>query len=251
MGFKIVFDTMAEVPDGLKTVAKDVNGVAEITALPSGWEIGDLTGLTTALNKERDRASKAESVLRGFGEISPTQAKDALKRLAELAKDDPDGKIKTAVAEREARMLEAHQQEMGNLSKDRDYWRNLTVNSLLDRETDAAIEAHKGNKTLLRPLVRSMLKANEENGKIRVVVVDENGIPRVGGAQNGQAVDMTPAQWVGELRKREDLAPAFAASGASGTGAVPPTGSGKPGSGLENMNPSERLRHLRSQPANT
>lgn len=246
MAFKIVFDTKEEVPADLVTNAKEDGGKFVIDTLPEGWQAAaDVGGLTSALQKERDTAKTREKVLSAFGDITPTQAKDALKRLEAISKDDPEGKVKAAIAEREAQLIQTHETAIGEVIKDRDFWRNQSINSSIDSLTDAAIAEHKGNLTLLRPVVRKYIKAEVTDGKLVHSIVDDNGIARIGGTKDGAAVPMTASQLVKELKNRPDLAPAFGASGQSGGGTNGSVIPGTTASQLASMTPSARLQHLR------
>jgi hypothetical protein len=87
---------------------------------------------------------------------------------------------------------------------------------LAKREAEAAITAAGGNAKILLPHVLPFLKVIEHDDDFAAQVVDAKGNPRIA---DGQATPMTIAQLVEQFKADETFGGAFAASGASGSGA--------------------------------
>lgn len=244
---QVIADSLEELPEALRGLATQKDGMYVLSKVPTGYEIlANVGGLTSALESEREKASKAEKVLRGFGDITPTQAKEALAKMKEFANGGLDEKAKMAIAEREAQIMEQYEAKLSQAASEADRWKNTTIQEHNRRVADEAIEKNKGNKTLLRPIVLQSLRTSLEENGLKTVIVGPDGTPRVA-AKDGKVSDLSAEAFVAELRNIPEYAGAFEGTGNSGGGS---SGGGRtPGESSmgDIKDPSERLRQIRSK----
>jgi hypothetical protein len=88
--------------------------------------------------------------------------------------------------------------------------------TLAKRETEAEIVAAGGNPKMLLPHLLPHVQVTEQDEEFGVQVVDAKGKPRIA---DGQGTPMSIKQLVEQFKGDPVFAPAFAASGAGGSGA--------------------------------
>jgi hypothetical protein len=198
----------------------------------------DTKGLTSALDKERKSnrdLNKLVSEYQKHGKPEELAAK--LDELQKAAEGKGDQKAADKFEKLRQDMLQAHSKELEAEKGKSTAMRQTVEKYLIDSEANAALSELKGNTKLLLPHIRSSVKVFEENGQYIARVVDSSGEPR----GDGKGGYMTVRDLVAEMRKSSDFAPAFAASGTSGSGMRPGTGSGgKPGA--ENLTPLQKIQ---------
>lgn len=163
----------------------------------------DVSGLVSALDKERKTAKDSERQLRAWTALGASPDEVA-QRLGGAG--DP--------------RLAAKDAELAKM-------RGTLERQLVDAAASAEVAALRGSPALLLPHLRAALKVVEdEAGQFVVRVVDAEGNPR--GDQRGGY--LTVKDLVAELRRSEDFARAFDGVGVSG-GGMPPSGAagGMPG----------------------
>jgi len=156
----------------------------------------DVSGLVSALEKERRAARDSERQLKAWSALgrSPAEVEALLQPRAEPRSDNPElGRMRSA--------LERH---------------------LVDAAATAEIAAARGVPALLLPHVRAAAKVVEEGGDYVVRVVDAQGEPRVN--QRGEYLSLSDL--VGEMRQAAAFARAFEGSGTTGSGTPPRSGAG-------------------------
>ena len=211
-----------------------------------GFELANTTGLTSALEKERENARKASEILKRFGDISPESAREAITKVAEFANLDVDGKVKAAIQAREQQLIKQHDTEKLSLAEQIKKYASGLHNQLVIGSAIAAIVEEGGNPNLLTPIVTQHLRVREEGNNFFAEVVDSSGTPRIGGTKDGVSVPMTAKQLVAELKKDARYAGAFSAGKASGGGADGASQSGKSGTDTSKMTPVEKMRWARA-----
>ena len=224
MALKAIIDSVEGLPDGVKehyTERDDGKFVLSVDPV-DGFALEDVTGLKTALGKERTSREKLERDVVKFKDLDPDKAREALAKLDELTQIDPakeaDKIANTKFEAAKAQLLEKHNGEIssrderiGHLSK--------TVESLLiDAAATQALAEAKGSVELLLPHVRAHTRVKEEDGKFTVEVVDKDGNARIGDAKGGI---MDIKGLVAEMRQSDTFGRAFEGSGQSGSGKQP------------------------------
>lgn len=115
-----------------------------------------------------------------------------------------------------AQLIQQHTTEREKLTGRTKKVEGKLFDVLAKREAESAITAAGGNAKVLLPHLLPFIRVAEQDDDFTAQVVDAKGNPRIA---DGQGTPMTIAQLV-ELFKADDaFAPAFAASGASGSGA--------------------------------
>jgi hypothetical protein len=165
----------------------------------------DVSGLTSALDKERKTVRDHERQLKAWTALGGSP-QEVAQRLGGAAAPAAQAAIPDAELTRIRGALERQ---------------------LVDAAATAEIASQRGAATLLLPHVRSALQVVEdEGGNFAVRVVDADGTPR----RDPRGGFMTVKDLIGEMRRSQDFARAFDGAGASGGGMSPKgAGGGMPG----------------------
>jgi len=226
MGLKAFYATQDEVPEALREYYVEKDGKFMLDA--EGVE--DVTGLKTALGKERTDRRAAEAALKTYQEAvgtDPVKAKEGLTRLAELSNFDPTKEAEkiaeTKMRTREAQLIEKHQQALNDVTSKSARVMKQLQKVLVDNAALTAITEAKGAPELLLPIVRDKVRLREDGEQFFVEVLDAQGNPRIGDTQGSP---MTIPQLIAELKASPTYGRAFEPSGASGSGAPASGGAG-------------------------
>jgi len=116
-----------------------------------------------------------------------------------------------------AKAIKKAQDEATTAAQERDAIRTQYERSATNTAVLAAITEHKGNLKLLEHRVLHYVRPKQEDGRLRLRVVDDNGEERF----NSKGEPMTPSELVAEMAQQDEFAGAFAGSGNSGGGTKP------------------------------
>jgi hypothetical protein len=227
MAIKAIIDKLEDVPEALRehyragtkdegTEGKFVLGVEAV----AGWSLEDVTGLKSALGKERTQRETLERTVVKFKDIDPEKALAALTELEELKKLDPskeaDKIANTKFEAAKAQLLENHKREIGERDGKLTKLTGLVDNLARRQEAIAAIAAEKGSVDLLLPHVLSVTRSEigDDAEAVRIKVLQPDGNERV----NGKGEAMSIRELVAEMKQNETFARAFDGEGHSGTG---------------------------------
>lgn len=233
MALASVVDKIEDVPEAIREdYVQSQDGKFRLKLL-DGFESADsVKGLKSALQKERDNAAKAArdaaALAEQFKGIDPDKIK-AWESAQASAQEDAAKKagewdaLKKQLTESQAKDIAKKDAEIAR--------RDAAISALMiDGEAARVVADEKGNATLLMPHIKMLTRVQPDaNGNPRVVVVDEQGQPRI----NGKGDPMTIKELVAEMRTKEVFAGAFAGSGNAG-GAGSAGGGSPPGSGNGN-----------------
>lgn len=194
-----------------------------------GWALENVSGLKTALGRERTRADNAEKKVAKFGDLDPDAVKTSLDRLTELESLDPkkeaDRLAQAKIDAATKQLVEKHNQEMQALAGREGKLRSTVQTLKIDNVAIKALETHKGNVDLLLPHVQRQVRLKElDDGSFAEEVIDAEGNVRIGDAKG---TPMTVDQLVAEMSKSEKFAQGF--SGNNHTGSGTPGGGGNGG----------------------
>lgn len=236
MAIKAIIDKLEDAPEPLRehyragtadegTEGKFVLGVESV----GGFALEDVSGLKSALGKERTQREKLERDVVKYKDLDPDKAREALAELETLKAIDPskeaDKIANTKFEAAKAQLLEKHTGEI-KAREDRIGLLTGTVESLLvDAAATAALAEAKGSVELLLPHVRKHAKVKEVDGKFTVEIVDKDGNGRIA---DGKGTPMDIRGLVAEMRESETFARAFDGDGHSGTGKEPDNKGGGP-----------------------
>lgn len=162
------------------------------------------------------------------------QENEAARKAAELAAAEKNGdseRIKSHYAEQ----LAAKDKEMSDL-------RNSILQEKVSAKLNAAIREAKGVPELLEPHLKGRLKASMEDGKVKLTVLDENGI---------ESLNKSVKDLVEEFRGNSVYGRAFEASAASGAGSRPSNATATGGNPWNpaSKNTTEQMRMYRTDKA--
>lgn len=225
MALKAVLESLEGLPADVAKEYKQADDgkyVLDVTPV-GGLALENVTGLKTALEKERTNVRNLTVSVKKFEGLDPDAARDALGRLDEIKNFDPDKKVSEAVKLREQELLKQHDKVTRDLQGKNEKMSKALEKHLVTSAVTRAISEAKGRIKLLLPHVSSCVRVRETDaGDYVAEVIDPStGTVRVGDA-NGSP--MTIGQLVNEFKSSDEFASAFDASGASGGGA---SGSGK------------------------
>lgn len=228
MALKALLESLDGLNDDLKAhyVEKDGKFVLGVEPV-GGYSLEDVSGLKTALGKERTQREKLERDVVKFKDIDPDKARTALTELEELKKLDPaseadkiaNGKFEAA----KAQLLEKHTKEIGTRDERINTLSGAVDKLLREAQATAAIADAKGSVELLLPHVLAHTRVKEVDGKFIVEVIDHDGNVKISDAKG---TPMTIQGLVAEMRASDTFGRAFDGSGHSGSGKQPGSGGG-------------------------
>ena len=221
-----------------------------------GYGLENTGGLRSALEKERQRAKEldkqAKELASRYDGLDADQARDALKKIAELG-DDADVKTKVNAAienERKemARKIEAEKRDLmakyetdvKALSSHRTKLEAALHDALLKRSAMEALAAEGGDVDLLLPHTLQHLRVAEEGDSFAVHVVNSEGTPRISTTPGSQG-PMSVKELVAEMKADKRFLRAFEASGSSGSGGGRPNPT-KTQPSMKDMSPAEKIK---------
>lgn len=191
----------------------------------SADDVEDVTGLKSALQKERDASREAARKLKAtqekYGAIDP----DKYQSLLDQEHDAEQKRLEKAGEWEKMReqMSAAHTGELSEKDKEIARLRGQLEHVQIDSKVVEAISKAEGNVELLKPHVRSRLQLNTDD--FTTVVLDSDGrTPKVDGDGNPVTIDTL----ISEMRKSDTYAGAFKATGQSGSGSDPTHGGDGP-----------------------
>ena len=188
-----------------------------------GYALENISGLKSALGKERSTREQLERDVVRFKDIDPDKAREALERWAEFQAIDPakeaDRIADTKFNAAKDQLVKKHGDEI-KTREDRIARLTGAVDGLTRKQqATAAIADAKGAVELLLPHVLAHTKVKEtEAGDFIIEVVDAAGDVRIG---NTKGEPMTVKELVAEMRGSESFSRAFDGDGQSGSGKQP------------------------------
>jgi len=211
--------------DNLEGVAADVAGhytkgddgkftlgVIEV----GGLQLANIVNLQSALGKERENARSANEKLKVFEGLDPNKARDALRKIEDMASWSSDDKVKEQIAAVKSQMADAHNQEKAGYETRLASLVKSLEEAMIVSVASQALAEQKASVKLLMPHIRQQSRLREADGKFVTEVIGADGNPRLTGT-DGHA--MTIPELVAEMKGQDDFANAFDGTGASGTGA--------------------------------
>lgn len=160
------------------------------------FEPEDVTGLKSALEKERTTAKKYEPLAKAWEKLGKTpeeisalieQQRDLEKQKEELALQDAlkkgeYQKVLDGEAKKREQMALAHKADLEAANGTATRYKTALEKYLIEAQATAAISEAKGVPQLLMPHVQGRVKVLEQDGKFVVQILDPAGNPMVAGA---------------------------------------------------------------------
>ena len=208
-------------PEGEERFVLQVDGA-------DGFALENVSGLKSTLGKLKDRADKAEAGLKRFSSLNaePDAIAENLAELESLRetkqyestavvnlRNEMEQMRKSAKAETDKAIAPINALSESRLAQIKEL--------LIDNELSSAISEAGGSAKLLMPVLRNEVRAvTDDEGRVKVQIVDGEGTPRVMGTNLDP---MTFGALVEEKKSDPDLAVAFSSAGSSGGGSQPDT----------------------------
>jgi hypothetical protein len=226
MPISIIADKVEEIPEALRTTAKEDNGKFVLQQMPDGWGIDNVAVGRQKLTKLEQDLKRRDDRLKGYaiddkGTIpEPDQFKEMLAELARLKEaqgkaPDIEKLRKQIVDDAEQRwgkkLSEAEKAQAAALAELDDTVREASISGLL-----AELRPKSGKADLVKLLLREKVRLDKAEGKrvARPVGADGNFLP--GPGPDGY---MPLKDW-GMNSLRTQYADLFEGDGASGAGAT-------------------------------
>ena len=229
MTIKAIVETTDGLPEAIQALYQPIEGGEgfRLNVEPAGgYELQDVSGLKSALSKERGEADRLRKEVLRFKDLDPDRAREALGKLEELEKIDPEAAAdKIAQQKIEAatkQLLGKHEKEIGTREERIKQLQGNVEKLLVDQVATAALSEARGSVKLLLPHVQRSTRVVERDGRFAVEVVDDDGNVKI----NGKGDPITISELVAEMKASDEFGRAFDASGKSGAGMAQMNGSG-------------------------
>jgi hypothetical protein len=226
MALKALLESLDGLPEAVAaeyTKREDGKFVLNVEKVADGdngeLELAPVSKLKSALEAERTNVRNANAKLAAFKDLDPVKAKEALGKVAEMQTWKPETEVENRIKLLKEELATANKTEKEALQKRISRAEAQLKKTLVTNVAVAAIQKAKGSVTLLLPHVERSIRMREQDSEDQpylVEVVNEKGDVAVGdGAGNPMTID----QLVAKFQASDEFAPAFAPSGASGSGA--------------------------------
>lgn len=218
---KAAYNSAEEIPEGLEEIYAESDGKFVLQVEPvDGLALEDVSGLKSALSKERTANSDLKKRLESFKDLDPEEARKAMEKVEEFANFDPDAAAAERIKAREEQMLKKHRAEVEKLTSEFDSLRGQLEQTLIDEAATKAIASEKGSVELLLPHVAKHTRMRRlDDGRYIAEVIDPDGNPRISNAQ-GSTAPMTIPELVQEMKSSTTFSRAFEGTNSSGGGAT-------------------------------
>ncbi|WOC14984.1 hypothetical protein [Pseudochrobactrum sp. MP213Fo] len=208
--------------------------VLQIEAV-DGMELSNTKELKDSLTAERTERAKLTADAAAFKDLDPRVARDAIAKLAEIEKLDPnkdaDKIVQARIDSVKAALTEAHTAETAKRDQQINDLTGQLTTLVVDNAATSALAENKGSVALLLPHVRNSVKTKFIEGKIVAEVVGTDGNPIL----NGKGEPISIADHVKAMRDDKSFAGAFEGSGHSGSGKAFDRGGGGGGAQAGNL----------------
>jgi hypothetical protein len=215
-----------------------------------GLELAEVSKLQSALSKERENNRKANEKLKAYEDLDPAKAREAIKKVEEMATWEPEQKVKEQIEAVKSQMMDAHGKEKAKLQERLDKLSKSLEEAMIISVASQELAKEKGSVRLLMPHIRQQTRLREADGKFVVEVMGSDGNPRLTGSDGHP---MSISELVAEMKTQNDFASAFEGTGATGSGATPTTGKTKINATMDELAklpPGERLKRAREMGIN-
>ncbi|WP_302806422.1 hypothetical protein [Cloacibacillus porcorum] len=244
--FRITKAEWDGLDEGIRKLYGEKDGNYQLTV--DGLD--DAAELKVALNKERQRASEFEKIVKqwnGTGK-KPEEVVEMLRKAAE--EEEQRKKDKGEYESIITQLKESKSKELALKDEALKTMRQTLDSYLIDAEATRVLSESGGNATLLLPHVKKATQVVEDKGAYAVRVIGSDGNPRV----NSKGEYLGIKELVEEMKENESFQCAFAPSdkkgggaGGSGGGASGAAFSGNPWK-KETWNLTEQYRLYKENP---
>lgn len=240
MPYRIVADSLNDLPEGLRPAAKQSGEKFVVEALADGWAVEDVAALKNAHERVMKERNEFRAVAKAFEGLDPAQAAAAREALEKLQAGQLKGskEIEDWRASVEKKMAEERAKLEGKL--------NARTAALRDRmvkgELAPVVAKLGGSDSMdaIMTLAQQYIRVEEDDaGNLKHSIVDASGSPRLT-KKSGSSDPMGFDELIAEMRDAPSTRGLFKAYAASGTGGGSQTG----GAGRA-ANPGQQLLSAR------
>jgi len=243
MDLEVTLESLETVPEALHELYEERDGGFHLRPIKGFVPEGEVSGLKSALAKEKDKRRSAMERLSSLPEGFDPETD--LAELAELRKEREERETQKAEEKGEWEKLREKQQKAHESAIAAEQEKNSSLRQQLDtvlrknaavthlNEADAFVDA-------ALPHVMGQTKTITEGGEERVIVVDEHGERRL----NKDGNDMTMAELIEEMSGVPKYACLFKGSDATGGGSPGRKGArGARSKALKDMTEAEKIAY--------
>lgn len=181
----------------------------------SGFELSNVTGLKNTVSTLRGENRNLKESVAKFEGLDPKVAREAIEKVEEFSKHDPNAEVEEQVKARIAEQAKQFGKEKVTLTGERDEAIGQLRNVLVKNACIEALTSAGGNVKLLLPVMEKSVRMRKDGSQFIAEVVNDKGDPRIGDSSGNP---MTIPQFVQELKGTDDYSPAFKGTGSAGGG---------------------------------
>lgn len=224
MPFRIVADSLEDLPEGLRPAAKNEGGKFIVAELGQGWAIEDVAALKAAHERVLKERNEFRAVAKAFDGIAPEAAAEAREALEKLKAGQLKGSkeiedYKSAV---EKKMAEERAKLEARLNA-----RTAALRERMVQGELAPVIARLGGgeaMDAILTLAKQHIRIEEDDaGNLKHSIVDASGSPRVT-KKSGSSAPMGFDELIAEMRDAQSTRGLFKAPATGGTGGGSQTG---------------------------
>jgi hypothetical protein len=162
--------------DAASTTLKTADGTSEQV-----FSLEDVRGLRDALEKSNANFHTTEARLRGFKDLDPDKAREALRRIEEMKSWKPGEEVERQIAAKVSEVQNKYDDDSAAWSAERDSLEEVINQMLIDGEVARILgeESLRGSAILLTPQVRARTRVVKEEidgkPKRRLEVLNDAG----------------------------------------------------------------------------
>jgi hypothetical protein len=227
MALEPIVESLESVPESLRDEYVEVDSGQYQLKVLQGFvpkdKVEDVSGLKSALHKEREAAREAARKVRQMQEQYADFDMDEYQALREAQATAEEERAKRAgeYDSLKQQLVSKHTEEKSAWEKDRATLISGYEKAIAETATLQALAENKGNPVFLKHHVLGATKVfKDDSGRFVTRVVDDAGNPRM----NSDGNYLSVSEFVRELRENETYAGAFQGAGSSGGGTPPGAG---------------------------
>jgi hypothetical protein len=224
MPFRLVADSLSDLPEGLRDAAKQEGSVFVVAGLKDGWAIEDVKGLKSALVEARSERDAAKAAAKAFDGLDPAAAAEAREALEKLKAGQLKGskEIDEWKAAVEKKVAEERAKLEGKLTA-----RTAALRERMIQGELAPVVAKLGGAEAMdaiMTLAKQHIRIDEDDaGNLKHSIVDASGKPRLA-KKSGSSDPMGFEELIAEMRDASSTRGLFKAPAAGGSGGGSQTG---------------------------
>jgi hypothetical protein len=229
MAIETSYDSVDQIPEAIRDDYAEVDGKYVLKVLQDYVpkdNVEDVSGLKSALHKERDNGRELARKLRQIQEQTAAIDMDEYNALKEAQAKAEEERAKRAGEwdNLKNQLVTKHSEDKSAWEKEKAGLLSAFEGQVSENAAMSALAEHKGNPLFLKAHVLGAIKVvRDDAGRFVTRVVDDAGNPRM----NGEGKFLTVSDFVKELRENDAFAGAFTGAGSSGGGTPPGAGQGQ------------------------